>query len=63
MGPATTVISNPKDAKLLMGFYPAMEKRDFERSAVMIKALPDMRKQIKALEAEVARLKAKLGEE
>ena len=63
VGPATTVISNPKDAKLLMGFYPAMEKRDFERSAVMIKALPDMRKQIKTLEAEVARLKAKLGEE
>jgi uncharacterized small protein (DUF1192 family) len=29
----------------------------------MLKALPDMRKQIKALEAEIARLKAKLGEE
>ena len=56
IGPATTVISYPDDAKLMMGFFPAMENREFERSAVMIKRLPEMRKRLRALEAAVEKL-------
>ena len=56
IGPATTVISYPDDTKLMMGFFPAMPNREFERSAVMIKHLPEMRKRLRALEAALAKL-------
>ena len=56
IGPATTVISYPDDTKLMMGFFPAMPNREFERSAVMIKHLPEMRKRLRALEVALAKL-------
>ena len=56
IGPATTVVSYPDDAKLMMGFFPAMPNRDFERSAVLIKQLPQMRKRLKALEAALEKI-------
>lgn len=56
VGPATTVVSYPDDVKLMMGFFPAMPNRDFERSAVLIKQLPQMRKRLRALEEALAKL-------
>ena len=40
----------------MMGFFPAMPNRDFERSAVLIKQLPQMRKRLKALEAALEKI-------
>lgn len=56
IGPATTVVSYPDDTKLMMGFFPAMPNRDFERCAVLVKQLPQMRKRLKALEAALDKL-------
>ncbi len=60
IGPATTVTAWPKDdTKLMMGFFPAMPNRDYERAAVLVRRLPEIRKQIKALESAVEQLKTK----
>ena len=57
VGPATTLTAYPDDGtKLMMGFFPAMPGRTFERSAVLIKQLPEMRKRLRALEAALDKL-------
>ena len=63
VGPATQLMSWPKGQKLMMGFFPAMPNRDFERSAVLIMHLPEMRKRLKALESAVSQLQEKTKEE
>ena len=41
----------------MMGFWPAQDKRTYERSAVLMMNLSKMRQQIKTLEAEIEALK------
>lgn len=56
VGPATSLMSWDPKARAMMGFFPAQEQRAFERSAVMVMNLSNMRKQIKALQAQVEAL-------
>ena len=62
VGPATQLMSWPKGQKLMMGFFPAMPNRYFERSSVLILHLPEMRKRIKALESAISQLQEKTKE-
>ncbi|HAW44812.1 MAG TPA: UDP-3-O-(3-hydroxymyristoyl)glucosamine N-acyltransferase [Sutterella sp.] len=56
VGPATVIISYPKDSALQIGFYPAMERGAFERSAVLIRHLPEMRKSLKDVQKRLETL-------
>lgn len=60
VGPASNIVSFPDDKKLLMGFYPAMDRGEFERSAVLLKHLPDMRRSVRELKAKLEKLENKL---
>ncbi len=53
VGPATNLMSWAEGEKVMMGFYPAMSHKAFERSAVMVMNLPKMRRQIKEIEAKL----------
>ncbi len=59
LGAKTGVIGNTPDNQNIMG-YPAIGYRDFLRSSVVFRQLPDMSKQISALQKEIESLKAKL---
>lgn len=49
-----------KDGEVLMG-TPAFNARDFQRSSIVIKWLPEMRTKMSELEKEIAALKEQLG--
>lgn len=53
VGPATNIVSWPKDTKMMMGIYPAQPNRESEKVAVLLKKLPELRKRIIALEGKV----------
>lgn len=55
----TGIISETPDGQTVMG-YPAINHRNFLRSSIIFKQLPDMAKEIQALQKEVQDLKAKL---
>ncbi|MDO4936874.1 MAG: UDP-3-O-(3-hydroxymyristoyl)glucosamine N-acyltransferase [Sutterellaceae bacterium] len=59
VGPATNLMHWEGNARQMMGFWPAQDKRDFERTAVLLMNLTKMRQQIKELERQVAALKPK----
>lgn len=56
VGPATSIMHWQEGAKQLIGIFPAQERRAFERTAVLMMRLGDMRKRIQTLEAEVEKL-------
>ena len=62
VGAQSGIISNTKEGSEVMG-SPAIPLKSFFKSSVIIPKLPDMYKQLAALEREVARLKEKLGGE
>lgn len=57
----TGVISSLEDGATMMG-YPAIGYRNFLRSSLIYKELPEMSKTIRNLEKEIEELKAKLAE-
>ena len=57
----TGVISSLEDGATMMG-YPAIGYRNFLRSSLIYKDLPDISKTIRNLEKEIEELKAKLAE-
>lgn len=57
IGPATSIVHWDPSARIMMGFWPAQDKRAYERSAVLMMNLSKMRQQIKTLEAEIEALK------
>lgn len=59
VGPATNLVSWDEKARVMMGFFPAQDKRAFERTAVLLMNLNKMRQQIKDLERQVAELTPK----
>lgn len=59
LGAKTGILSNTPDNHNVMG-YPSMEMRGFMRSSVAFRSLPDMQKEIRALQKEVESLKSKL---
>jgi len=59
LGAKTGVISNTADGETIMG-YPSIGYRNFLRSSLIFKDLPEMNKTIRQLEKEVEELKAKL---
>lgn len=59
VGPASSIVSWPKDAKMMMGFYPAMPNRESEKSAVLLKKLPELRRRLIALESKLEKLEEK----
>lgn len=63
LGPASVIVSDPKDTPVSMGFFPSMPQRDFERAAVMVRRLPDMRRQLQAMEAKIQLLQEQLDKQ
>lgn len=63
VGPATAITGWSDQPSQKTGFFPALEGRDFQLTAAMVTRLPEMRKQIRALEREIARLKKLVGKE
>lgn len=57
----TGIISEIPDGQTVMG-YPSISHRNYLRSSVIFKQLPDMAKDIQALQKEIQELKAKLEE-
>ena len=57
----TGVISSLEDGSTMMG-YPAIGYRNFLRSSLVYKDLPEISKTIRSLEKEIEELKAKLAE-
>lgn len=53
------VTKNIKESGTYTGAFPLMENRDWERSAVLVKQLEDMRSRIKVIEKELAQSSAK----
>ena len=62
IGAQSGIISNTKEGSEVMG-SPAIPLKSYFRSSVITPKLPDMYKQLAALEREVAKLKEKLAEE
>lgn len=58
VGPATAITGWGKEPGQLMGFFPALSKREFTMAAGITARLPEMRKELKRLEKEVAELRA-----
>lgn len=58
VGPATTIMHWQEGLKQMIGIYPAQDRRNFERTAVLLMRLSDMRRRVQALEAEIEKLKA-----
>lgn len=59
LGAKTGIIGNTPSDRTVMG-YPSIPHRDFLRSSVIFRQLPDMKKEIEALQKEIQELKAKL---
>lgn len=62
IGPATAITGWGKEPKQLAGFFPALGMREFKLAAAVTARLPEMRKELKALEREVAELKALIAD-
>ncbi len=56
VGPATNLVRWDEKARQMMGFFPAMDKRDYERTSVLLMNLTKMRQQMKELERQIAAL-------
>lgn len=63
VGPATAITGWGKEPEQRMGFFPALSKRDFTLSAAVTARLPEMRKDLKRLEREIADLRALIRKE
>ena len=61
VGPATPIMSWDEKPCVKTGIFPALPHKDWERTAVMIRRLADMRQSIKTLSRELERLKAGQG--
>lgn len=53
VGPATNLVNWSQGARQMMGFWPAQDKRTFERTAVLLMNLSKMREQIKDLQRQI----------
>jgi UDP-3-O-[3-hydroxymyristoyl] glucosamine N-acyltransferase len=62
IGAQSGIISNTKEGSEVMG-SPAIPLKSYFRASIITPKLPDMYKQLAALEREVAKLKEKLGDE
>lgn len=57
VGPASNITSWSDEPATKMGFFPAMDVKSFQLTAAIIGRLPQIRKDLKALEREVASLR------
>jgi UDP-3-O-[3-hydroxymyristoyl] glucosamine N-acyltransferase len=60
---AQTGISNSVEPGALMSGYPAIDHRDWLKASVAFKNLPDLRRQLKDLQARLDALEARLTKE
>ncbi len=58
VGPATAITGWGREPEQRMGFFPALGKREFVSAAAITARLPEMRRDLKRLEREVADLRA-----
>lgn len=58
VGPATAITGWGNEPEQRMGFFPALGKREFTMAAAVTARLPEMRRELKRLEREVADLRA-----
>ncbi len=63
VGPATAITGWGEKPAQRTGFFPALEGKDFQLTAATLTRLPQLRKDLKALEREVAELKALIRKE
>ncbi|MDD3511656.1 MAG: UDP-3-O-(3-hydroxymyristoyl)glucosamine N-acyltransferase, partial [Fermentimonas sp.] len=59
VGAQSGIISNTKEGSEVMG-SPAFPVKNFFKSSIIVPKLPDMYRQLNALEKEIAELKKKL---
>jgi UDP-3-O-[3-hydroxymyristoyl] glucosamine N-acyltransferase len=59
---AQTGIPNSVEAGEFISGYPAIPNRDWLKSSAVFRRLPELKKQIAALEARLRELEAKLGD-
>jgi UDP-3-O-[3-hydroxymyristoyl] glucosamine N-acyltransferase len=52
IGPMTLVMSSIERAGKYVGVYPLQEQRDWEKSAVLVRRLPRLRKQLKQIDGQ-----------
>lgn len=57
IGPSTLVAKWEEGAKTMMGYFPSQERRAFEKTAVLVRRIGEMRQQIKTLQSEIESLK------
>jgi len=55
---AQSGVTNSIDAGQMVGGYPAIDARDWRKSSVIFRRLPELKKRLEALEARVAELSA-----
>lgn len=63
VGPATSIVHWDPKARVMMGFWPAQDRREYEKSAVLMRRLSEMRERIRGLEAKVESLGCLSGKE
>ncbi len=56
VGPASSITHWQDGAKVMMGFWPSQERRQFEKTAVLLRRLTDMRQKVKDLEGRLEAL-------
>lgn len=56
VGPATTITSWTQGAKVMMGYWPAQERSQFERTAVTVRRIGELRRKVRELEDRLEEL-------
>jgi UDP-3-O-[3-hydroxymyristoyl] glucosamine N-acyltransferase len=56
-------ITNSVDAGAMIGGYPAIDAREWRRSAAVFRRLPELKRRIEALEARLAAVTGRPGSE
>jgi UDP-3-O-[3-hydroxymyristoyl] glucosamine N-acyltransferase len=56
-------VTNSVDPGVMVSGYPAIENREWRRASAVFRRLPELKKRIEALEAQLAALMADAGEE
>lgn len=59
VGPATSITKWEPGAKVMMGFWPAQERHQFEKTAVMLRRIGDLRAKVRELEGKLGELEKK----
>ena len=54
-------VTNSLDSGVVVGGYPAIDVREWRRSSAIVRRLPELKRRIEVLEAELRALRAQAG--